>query len=208
VILESDHAGRELREISFGPGPGSPALKIGNFAAVDYFGDGSFYILDAPGHAVGHLCALARVTSEPASFIFMGGDACHHNGEFRPSPFQPLPSSVLPHPFTLSPQIPCPGELFEKLLEGDRSRPFYKLKRNEDGTAGMADDADEAERTIGKVQDCDAGENVLVVMAHDDSLLGIVEFFPKDANEFVEKGWVGRGRWAFLKDFREAVEGK
>ena len=101
----------------------------------------------------------------------------------------------------------CPGSLFESLLEkGDRSKPFYLLKRNEDGSAGMADDADEAERTIGKVMEVDAHEDVLVVMAHDDSLLDIVDFFPKDVEAFMEKGWVGRGRWAFLRDFKEAVK--
>lgn len=26
-----------------------PEIKIGKFAAFDYFGDGSFYILDVPG---------------------------------------------------------------------------------------------------------------------------------------------------------------
>lgn len=63
-ILESDYAGRELREVDFTQGK-----KVGRFDAFDYFGDGSFYLLDSPGHAVGHLCGLARVTSNPDSYI-------------------------------------------------------------------------------------------------------------------------------------------
>lgn len=64
-ILESDYAGRELREIQFTQGK-----KVGRFNAFDYFEDGSFYLLDSPGHAAGHLSGLARVTCNPDSYIF------------------------------------------------------------------------------------------------------------------------------------------
>src|SRR5262245_15618148 len=47
---------RELHELSFP----SSSLQIGNFNALDFFGDGSFYLLDAPGHCIGHMCGLAR----------------------------------------------------------------------------------------------------------------------------------------------------
>jgi glyoxylase-like metal-dependent hydrolase (beta-lactamase superfamily II) len=199
-ILDSDFEGRELREIEFSKG-----LKIGNFDAFDYFGDGSFYLLDSPGHAIGHLCALARATSTPASFIFMGGDACHHGGEFRPSKYLPLPDSILPNPFSRSSSSPCPGSLFDDLLGGDKSRPFFEISNLPDGKS-VAHDFDDAVLTIGKVQEADAREEILVVMAHDESLLEVVDFFPEEANGFVEKGWVRDGRWGFLKDFREAVE--
>lgn len=39
------------------------------------FGDGSFYLLEAPGHATGHMCGLARTTADPPLFVFMGADA-------------------------------------------------------------------------------------------------------------------------------------
>lgn len=55
-----------VREIQF-----NPEKKVGRFEAFDYFGDGSYYILNAPGHAIGHICALARVTSNPDSYIFV-----------------------------------------------------------------------------------------------------------------------------------------
>ncbi|KAI4136400.1 MAG: hypothetical protein L6R39_007807, partial [Caloplaca ligustica] len=50
-IRESDYEGRNLREISF-----NTDLEIGGYKALDYFGDGSFYLLDSPGHAIGHMC--------------------------------------------------------------------------------------------------------------------------------------------------------
>jgi hypothetical protein len=62
-LLESDFAGRQFREMSF-DGDDMKGLKIGGFEALDYFGDGSFYLLESPGHAIGHLCGLARVTME------------------------------------------------------------------------------------------------------------------------------------------------
>ncbi|KAL8732328.1 MAG: hypothetical protein Q9181_003999 [Wetmoreana brouardii] len=43
-IRESDYADRKLREISF-----DSDLQIGGYKALDYFGDGSFYLLDSPG---------------------------------------------------------------------------------------------------------------------------------------------------------------
>lgn len=202
-ILEADYEGRELREVSF---EGSSAFKIGNFNAVDYFSDGSLYLLDSPGHAVGHICALARVTTSPDTFIFMGGDACHHSGEFRPSQWLPLPSSISPNPLHLDSSTPCPGAMFEHLLrDGDETKPFYEIARREDGS-GVADDVDEADRTVHKVMEADAQEEILVVMAHDKTLLPVLDFFPKYANDFAKKGWVKDGRWAFLSDFRHAIK--
>lgn len=197
-IRESDYEGRELREIAFDQG-----IKIGRFDAFDYFGDGSFYLLDSPGHAIGHMCGLARVTTSPNSFIFMGGDACHHGGEFRPSQYLTIPKSILPNPFDKKSKTPCPGSLFEDLYrDGDGKKPFYTIARE----GGVAADVDEAEETIGKVIEADAHDEVLVIMAHDDSLLDVVDFFPKYANEFKSKGWVEEGRWLFLKDFAKAVK--
>jgi len=202
-ITEDAYTGRELREISFEDNGG---LKIGNFKAFDYFDDGSFYILDSPGHAVGHICGLARVTASPSSFIFMGGDAAHHCGEFRPSEYLPLPSSISPNPLDFKSNKPCPGELFEHLLrDGDATKPFYAVADLPDGK-GVAVDAAEAQRTIGKVMEADAREEILVAMAHDDTLLPVVDFFPKYANGFAEKGWVQEARWTFLKDFEKAAK--
>ncbi|KAJ3052830.1 hypothetical protein HK097_005592 [Rhizophlyctis rosea] len=151
-ILETDYHNRPLKELDFHSHP----LTIGNFPAIDYFSDGSFYILNAPGHTVGHICALARVTSNPNSFILMGADAANHGGELRPSPHLPFPKTISPHPFQPSLPTPCPGHIFTHLLQND-TQPFYKAPLD-----AHHDDQLYAE-TKEKVQGMDGVDNVLVV---------------------------------------------
>jgi hypothetical protein len=74
---------------------------------------------------------------------------------------------------------------------GDKAKPFYTIARLADGM-GAAHDVDETEATIENVIEADAQDEVLVVMAHDDSLSLVMAFFPKYANDFKEKGWVER----------------
>ncbi|KAJ6486903.1 hypothetical protein C8R45DRAFT_1145529 [Mycena sanguinolenta] len=95
LYLASDLAGRKLTRLNFDT---ESPLVIGGFKALDFFGDGSFYILDVfpASHQSGHVCGLARVT--PTSFVLMGADACHHAGALRPT------SKLHRH-------FPCPGEL-------------------------------------------------------------------------------------------------
>ncbi|KAJ4302894.1 hypothetical protein N0V90_001785 [Kalmusia sp. IMI 367209] len=199
-VLESDYEGRELREITFDQG-----LKIGRFDAVDYFGDGSFYLLDSPGHAIGHMCGLARVTSSPNSFILMGGDICHHVGQFRPSSTHPLPPLISPNPFDQYSLKACPGELFERFLsDNDKTKPLWRVARSD--KLQVANDADAADASISKLQDMDGLDEVLVVIAHDSSLLSVVDFFPKYADDFLQQGWAKDSKWLFLQDFAEAVK--
>lgn len=184
-----------VREIQF-----NPKKRIGRFEAFDYFDDGSYYVLNAPEHAIGHICAMARVTSNPDSYIFMGGDAAHQTGEFRPSKYLPLLDAIVPHPLDVHSVTPCPGGLFEHLLwGGDRTKPFFDIAQD-----GVSVHADDAQRTIGKLQEADAHHNVLVVIAHDK--LPYVDFFPEYANNFASKNWDEKGRWSFLKDFKEALD--
>lgn len=44
--------------------------------AYDFFGDGSLFLIDTPGHMPGHLGALALTGQN--EWVFMGGDCCHH----------------------------------------------------------------------------------------------------------------------------------
>ncbi len=51
---------------------------IGPFPrAFDFYGDGSVYIIDAPGHLAGHINLLAR-TSADGAWIYLAGDTAHH----------------------------------------------------------------------------------------------------------------------------------
>lgn len=132
----------------------------------------------------------------------MGGDASHQAGEFRPSKYLPLPDSITPHPLDAHSVTPCPGALFEHLLQGgDKKRQFFNVAKD-----GVSLDVAETERTIEKLQEADAHDKILVVIAHDKSILSLLDFFPKYANEFALKNWVEKGRWAFLKEFKEALE--
>ena len=55
----------------------------------------------------------------------------------------------------------------------------------------------------------DAHPNILLMLAHDDTMLDVVDKFPNGtANEWMKKGWKEKGLWRFLKDFGEAAEEK
>ena len=45
--------------------------------AFDFYGDGSLYLIDAPGHLAGHINVLARTSSDGA-WIYLAGDSAHH----------------------------------------------------------------------------------------------------------------------------------
>lgn len=62
-----------------------------------------------------------------------------------------------------------------------------------------------AAATVRKLQELDAHDRVLAIGAHDESLLGIVDFFPRAADDFVARGWARQVRGRFLRDFAEAV---
>ncbi|KAI7973375.1 hypothetical protein EIK77_008284 [Talaromyces pinophilus] len=59
--------------------------------AYDFFGDGSFWLIDARGHCPGNLAALARVKRKDGKikWAFLGGDCFHsmHFVEYPEAPF-------------------------------------------------------------------------------------------------------------------------
>ena len=193
-------SGRKVIELDFDKDSKS---SIGDLRAFDFFGDGSLYFLDAPGHAVGHINALARTSAD--TFIFMGADSFHHAAALRPSDGVPLPSSVSVS--GLQP-FPCPGEMFEAFHPCSQSSssdagltPFVQI-----GEKSPAIDLGAARGTLHKIESFDADPNILVVAAHDWSLKDIVDYFPQSANEWKRKGWKDKGRWRFLADFQKAVD--
>jgi hypothetical protein len=92
VFWEEDFKDRNVIEAPFN-------MKIGKFDAWDYLGDGSVYVLNVPGHAVGHVSVAqsfggnvrrlihllpqvsALVRTTPDTFVFLGGDVCHFCGQ-------------------------------------------------------------------------------------------------------------------------------
>lgn len=196
-VLASDFEGRNVREIRVAEeGKG---LKIGRFNAYDYFGDGSFYLLDTPGHSIGHMCGLARTTASPPSFVFMGGDACHHGGEFRPSEYMPLPKEISPSP--IKHLSPCPGHLLQQIhREKSATTPFFEV------APSFAHDAELANWTIDGVQEFDISPEVFVLIAHDETVVPLIDLYPKPINDWREKDLAKKARWRFLGDFDKAVE--
>lgn len=204
-ISKSAYEGRNFREISFT----DSNLVLGRCNAVDFFGDGSFYLLDTPGHAVGHMCGLARTTASPeATFILLGGDCAHHGGEFRPTQYLPLPEYLSPSPIPRTHPGICPGALFANIhrlhpSSSSFTEPF--LLASED----VAHDVEAARGSVAKLGEFDAHENILTMIAHDDTMVDVVGMFPNTlANDWKSKGWRERGVWKFLGDLEEAVEAK
>lgn len=202
TLLETDFEGRNVREIDFEKeGAG---LKIGRFNAMDYFGDGSYYLLDTPGHSVGHMCGLARTSTSPDTFIFMGGDASHHGGEFRPTDYLPIPKEIKPSPLKRRAGV-CPGHLLQDIHPyGSANKPFYHV------TESSAHDKKVADWTIDGLGEFDANEHVLLLVAHDDAVVDPAQFdfYPKPLNDWFEKDIGKKIKWTFLGDFEGAVDDK
>ena len=197
VIME----GRDVIEVEFN----DTGLQIGNFSAIDFFGDGSLYLLEGPGHTPEHICALARTSKD--KFVFLGGDAAHHNGQYRPTELIPLPEYIRPSPFEdVHSHSVCPGEIFERihpavaLGEDYRTTPFYNQSSTAD--ASVIDGG----ITLGKAEVFDASPDVLFIISHDGSMKDILPFLPAKLNGWEERDWKELNRWKFLQDFEKALE--
>lgn len=207
--LTSEIEGRAFNELEF-----RSDLDIGEFKALDYFGDGSFYLLDVPGHCVAHMNALARVSSNPDTFILMGADSYHHASQLRPSKGVPLPETVDLGNGPVSTEIfrklhpsshfkdTSAGSTYDKFTKQSdfTTTPFFTIQQQTDGST-IAHDLTSARESIIKLQAFDADERVFMAPAHDFSLRDVVEYFPDNTmDEWKQKGWKEKARWLFLKD--------
>ncbi|KAJ7626806.1 hypothetical protein FB45DRAFT_1081614 [Roridomyces roridus] len=195
TLLESDFAGHNTTELDYS----KSKLVFSGLPAIDYFGDGSFYLLNTPGHLAGHISALARVT--PTSFISLGGDTFHHAGQARPQP-------------NLQKAFPCPHHLLEAARTHVStsffwspetkpeafdlaSRPQQMLAISDLPDSFYADPA-AAAVSLQKVVNFDADEDVLVLVAHDASVVGSLPFFPKSLNGWKDQGLKQSMVWSFI----------
>ncbi|KAK5655905.1 hypothetical protein OQA88_5444 [Cercophora sp. LCS_1] len=201
TLLDRYFVNRTLREITF-----TTPLKAGDLRAHDFFGDGSFFLLDTPGHTTGHLGGLARTTKNPDTYIFMGGDLCHHSAQIRPSPERPLPDHIHLHSDVHPPRYQCPGSKITKAelehLNTKRGRrpdqPFFDPV--------LAEDIPLTIETIRKTQKADAEKDIWFLAAHTPDIIDVIDFFPKTANAWFKKGWAEKTHWAFLEELIPAVE--
>ncbi|RTE81517.1 hypothetical protein BHE90_003970 [Fusarium euwallaceae] len=171
-FFEGNFKDRKVNELSFSD------LVVAGYRAVDYFGDGSLYILDTPGHAVGHISALVRTTVD--TFAFLGGDICHFGGSFRPTQYTPMPAElspadIIPHyrqaaPFACSLFTACHPD-----QSNARTSPYYQPRS---GEGSWYIDPPTAAKSIEGLTVVDADEKVLVLIAHDPGLLHTLPFFP------------------------------
>lgn len=205
--LDSDFEGRQVVEVDFS----KSKLKIGGFRAYDYFGDGSFYLLDSPGHAIAHVNALARTQVDPPEFVHMCGDSAHHCGEIRPTVYMPLPDEIEPSPVPHTHAGVCPGGIFSKVSRnGSREDHILELIDPGVGTYkkqkyALIYDNEKLKETVREVEGFDANEDVLTVLAHDWTLKGLIDEWPKHLNGWSQKGWKKDSKWKFLEDFNHAV---
>lgn len=150
------------------------------------------------------MCALARTSADPPEFVLLGGDVAHHGSEFRPSEYVPLPAEIEPNslvaPFAKETFV-CPGSIFEAIHPLKSStEPFVKA------VGFIHDDAQGACESVDKLLDFDAQENIFSVVAHDLTLMDVVEFYPKTLNNWKKKGFKEQGFWRFLRNFDTGKE--
>jgi glyoxylase-like metal-dependent hydrolase (beta-lactamase superfamily II) len=194
AVLDNAFQGRNVREVEF-----TDSVAIGGFRAFDFFDDGSLWLLETQGHTSHHLSALCRTTEN--TFVLLGGDVCHSVAQLRPSVFRPLPDDVPASVLgAVAPPERC-GCAWLRDLQREGDGAFYGL------APGIQEDVEKARETIEKLKAFDGRDDVLIVIAHDSTLLDVMDFFPKDMNGWKAKDWADRGRWLFLRELGKAAIG-
>jgi glyoxylase-like metal-dependent hydrolase (beta-lactamase superfamily II) len=201
MTTSDTYAGRETIEVDFST-QNSKVFMVGTYPGYDFFGDGSFYILNTTGHTVGHLCALCRTTSidGTSTFMFLGGDIAHHGSLFRPTEYLPLPEIIAPSPDPVKESTP-----------GDIYASIHRVRKEAGGkdksfvtplcccpSGYVHEDPPAAQKAMDKMQMFDADDDILVVCAHDATLLDVMDFYPKSANDWRAKHWGKMAHWKFL----------
>ncbi|KAJ7457013.1 hypothetical protein FB451DRAFT_1564416 [Mycena latifolia] len=194
-LQASDLAGHDVVKLDFD----RANLTISGMRAIDHFGDGSFYLIDTPGHLTGHMTALARVT--PTSFIVLGGDALHHAGQLRPHG-------------AFETNVPCPGDLLAAARSAistdffwsdastpgafdlpSRTQPLFALSDTPDSFYA---DPGAATVSVDKLAALDADGDFFVLIAHDLSIQATLPFFPASLADWQKEGLKARAAWQFV----------
>ncbi|KAI8658156.1 Zn(2)-C6 fungal-type domain-containing protein [Fusarium keratoplasticum] len=195
-VHESAFQGRTVREVDF-----DGHSKVAGYEAIDYFGDGSLFLLNTPGHAVGHLSALVRTTRD--TFVFLGGDICHFGGAFRPNEHTRMPAQLKREEVALPPSAPELVSCAQYLSchpNPDRasSTPYYQPCSRADS---WYVDPPEAHKSVNALMSLDTDDKVLVLIAHDPSIVVALPLFPNgNLNHWHQAGWKQLLRWRFLAE--------
>jgi hypothetical protein len=139
----------------------------------------------------------------------MGADLAHHPSMFRPNEMLPLPRELEPSPFGADSPLNmrnnvCPGALFVDHVHPEHSdhTPFRRIK------AGLPYNVDMARDAVKALEQFDADERILVIIAHDHTMLPYLSFWPQEANGWHGAKWKDLSRWHFLKDFTETAQAR
>jgi hypothetical protein len=149
------------------------------------------------------MAGLARTT--PDTFILLGADTFHQGGAVRPTPYLPLPKTIKPSPFSEPPFLP--GTEFPGHVLVDQVHPYHSPVQPfiQNYTEGADRNVTLIVESVSKMTEFDARDDVFIVIAHDASILDVVDVFPKRANAWKEKGWKEESQWRFLADYKAAL---
>lgn len=158
------------------------------------------------------MCGLARTTPGPDStFILLGGDICHFPGVFRPSAERPLPKDI-PAGVLDAKYFPpiCPCSLFADShprrdnipnSSAAEMHPFYRVSTDE---SAAYEDPAESQRSVEKLVHFDASLNVLVCLAHDETMLRDLPTLndapEDDLNDWRSRGFKDKVHWGWLNE--------
>lgn len=202
AVLDSDLPFGSEREVEeLGAASGTAWVRCGAFPeAVDYFGDGSLFVLNAYGHMVGHVAALVRTSAAPGpdgdTYMLLAGDSAHVRGLYSccaGCAHPPLRAGLYPAAAGLSPQERARGGLLA--IHYDLPAAYLNMAR------------------MGRMEQED---NVCVVLAHDLEWKRILD---REAGgddwECVEVGdWKRKGRkeqvrseWVYSPDTVKDADG-
>ncbi|KAF8318262.1 hypothetical protein DL93DRAFT_2054866 [Clavulina sp. PMI_390] len=117
--------------------------QIGTFQGLDYFGDGSCWILDVPGHTAGHIAMLVRTSADPPAYYVLASDTAH---------------------------APCLIFQAPQLKIGLFPETDLNPHGNPRKLTCMHDDPEESYKSIAKMRRMDMEANVQVLLAHDLSI--------------------------------------
>lgn len=200
-IFESAFEGRTVREVNF-----DEHLNVAGYEATDYFGDGSLFLLNTPGHAIGHLSALVRTTHD--TFVFLGGDICHFGGAFRPTECMPMPEQFRREEVALPPApglVSCAQYLScHPNPEKGHCTPYYQPCSR---AGSWYVDPPQAQKSVNTLMSLDTNDKILVLIAHDPSIVGALPLFPTaDLGGWYRAGWKRSLRWRWLDQL--PVDGK
>lgn len=171
---------------------------IWSHAHIDFFDNGSFWLLEAPRHTGHHICALGRTTEK--SWILLGGDACHNTAQLRPILLDHCRIAYLP--------VYSAGHH----RQNDAVAPIYlvsfsttKRGRSTALAPGMYEDFKKAQETLERLKAFDGRHDIMIVIAHDMTLLNVIDFVPRNINDWKRKDWADRTRWLYLRELEKLV---